>query len=117
MVQVAELKTEEDWKRLRQRSVHKPVLLLKHSTRCPISAEAYDQFLKQVNRDASSAVDYALVLVVEQRPVSNAVAEELGVKHESPQAILVRDGAALWHISHWRITADALQQQVSQLLP
>lgn len=115
MAQVRELKNEKDWKQLLENSAGKPVMLLKHSTRCPVSAEAYDQFMKFAGKEAGEAVDYALVLVVEQRPVSNAVAQDLGVRHESPQAILIKDGQAVWNDSHWRITADVLKDRISAL--
>ncbi|MDF2926837.1 MAG: ral stress protein [Paenibacillaceae bacterium] len=114
MTQVHELAAPKDWKVLAEASAEKPVLLLKHSTRCPISAEAYDQFMKHVNKEPVAGMQYALVLVVEQRAISNAVAEELGVKHESPQVLLIKDGQVVWHTSHWRITADALKEQASK---
>lgn len=46
--------------------------------------------------------------VIEDRPVSNEIAARLGVKHESPQAILVRGGKAVWHASHRQVTAANL---------
>lgn len=109
------MKSVEDWKQFKDSSGTKPVMLFKHSTRCPVSAEAYDEFMKHVSREASPQVDYALVLVVEHRPVSNAAAEDLGVKHESPQALFIRNGEAVWNTSHWRITADALKEQVAKV--
>lgn len=102
----------EQWNEALRRTGTKPLVLLKHSTRCPISAEAHDQFFKHVMQEPNSAVDYAMVLVVESRPVSNAIAETLGVKHESPQVLLIRDSKAVWHTSHWRITTDALRENV-----
>jgi hypothetical protein len=36
--------------------------------------------------------------------------KRLGVRHETPQAILLRDGKPVWKASHFRITADALAQ-------
>lgn len=115
MADVQELTRVEEWKRLLAESENAPVMLLKHSTRCPISAEAHDEFMKHVQSEALPGVRYALVLVVEHRPVSNAVAEDTGVKHESPQVLLLKNGAPVWNISHWRITAAALKEQASQL--
>lgn len=115
MAGVKELKDVKDWKRILESSADKPVMLLKHSTRCPVSAEAYDQFLKHTSKEASPSVDYALVLVVEDRPVSNAISEDLGVRHESPQAILIRNGQAVWNDSHWRITAEVLKDRIGAM--
>lgn len=114
MVQVRKLTDVGEWKLVLEDSSSRPVLLFKHSTRCPVSAEAYDHFLKHTGLESNPGVDYALVLVVENRAVSNAAAEDLGVKHESPQALLIRNGEAVWHDSHWRITAEALKEQISK---
>ena len=42
------------------------------------------------------------------REVSNAVAEKTGVRHESPQALLLRDGEVVWNASHGAITVESL---------
>ncbi len=86
-----------------------PVLLFKHSTACPISGAAHREFEAWVG-GAPQGVRIARVLVIEARPVSNAIAERLGVRHESPQAILVKDGKAAWTASHRAITRDALDR-------
>ena len=80
--------------------------VFKHSTRCPISSRADTEVTRFAHRHPDVPVHR--VLVVEHRPVSLAVAERLGVTHQSPQAILVRDGNAVWDASHGGITADAL---------
>ena len=56
----------------------------------------------------NAPVRVLLVKVIEARPLSLRMAEELGIAHASPQAILVRDGRAVWHASHFAITAAAL---------
>jgi bacillithiol system protein YtxJ len=38
------------------------------------------------------------------------VSERLGIRHETPQAILLRDGKVIWNGSHFRITASQLDQ-------
>jgi bacillithiol system protein YtxJ len=115
LADVQELTKVEEWKRLLAESENTPVMLIKHSTRCPISAGAHDEFLKHVHVEALPGVRYARVLVVENRTVSNAVAEDTGVKHESPQVLLLKNGASVWTTSHGRITAAALKEQASRL--
>lgn len=82
-------------------------MVFKHSTRCPVSAAAFREFEEFLS--ATAGIPAYLVLVIEDRPVSRAVAEKLGVPHASPQAILVRDGAAAWTASHGAITREALR--------
>ena len=47
------------------------------------------------------------------REVSNAVAAKLGVRHETPQALLIRNGRVVWAASHFRVTADAVKKALS----
>ncbi len=106
----------DDLDRLLAESDHRPVLLFKHSYSCGISAEALDELVEHLN-GASPATQYAIVTVQTHRDVSNAVSAKLGIRHETPQAILVRDRKAVWSASHFRVNAasieKALQNDVS----
>ncbi len=51
-----------------------------------------------------------LVDVLGSRPLSQALAARLGVRHESPQVILLHAGIAAWHASHSAVTADAIRE-------
>jgi bacillithiol system protein YtxJ len=90
-------------------SCERPVLLFKHSRHCGVSCEALDEL--QAHLDGSDAgVAYKMITVQTHRPVSDAAAQRLGLRHETPQAILLRDGKAVWNASHFRITASNLDQ-------
>ena len=93
------------------RSDDAPVLLFKHSTTCPISAHAYREMSRL---DAGAAGEVALVVVQTARPLSNEIAERTGVRHESPQAIVLRAGKPVWTASHYDITAAAVEQAVRE---
>ncbi len=56
-----------------------------------------------------------MVDVLNDGDVSRHVAGQTGVEHHSPQAILVSEGAVVWHASHHDITADTLRRQVEDL--
>ena len=102
------LQDDAQFAQIRQDSARQPVFLLKHSTRCPISAAASEQF----RRFAEILPDVACwqVLVIEQRPLSLAIAQETGIPHASPQALLFVDGNVVWHASHYEITTRAMQE-------
>ncbi len=90
-------------------SHNEPVLLFKHSTTCPISAHAY----REMSRLAAGAAEsVSLVVVQTARPVSNEIAARTGVRHESPQAIVLRRGRAVWTASHYDITAAEVERAV-----
>lgn len=109
----------EELDRLLAASDTRPLLLFKHSYSCGISAEALDELVDHLNADRVE-VNYAIVTVQTHRDVSNAVSRKLGVRHETPQALLIRDGRVVWSASHFRVTAKAMQtalasQRVSEL--
>jgi bacillithiol system protein YtxJ len=100
-------------------SRHRPLVLFKHSYSCGVSAEALDELLTHLAVKRNDA-RYAMVTVQTHREVSNAIAARLGIRHETPQALVVSDGRVVWSASHFRVNAAALEQalaQVPALLP
>ena len=93
-------------------SKERPVLLFKHSRYCGVSAEALDELQSHIE-SAPANVAYRMITVQTHRPISDAVAQRLGLRHETPQAILLRDGKIVWNASHFRITATQLAQVLS----
>ncbi len=82
-------------------------LLFKHSTRCPISAAAHEEWVEwqRVHPDAPTA----WIDVIEQREVVRNFAAQCRVRHESPQALWFVAGQVVWHASHGDITVESLQ--------
>lgn len=103
--------------RLLSESHTRPLLVFKHSYTCGISAEALDQLIDHLNAEfnAPGSPDprYAMVTVQTHREVSNAVTTRLGVRHETPQALLIRNGRVVWAASHFRVTADAVRKALT----
>jgi bacillithiol system protein YtxJ len=89
-------------------STQRPLLLFKHSYSCGISAEALDELVDHLNSGRPESVRYAMVTVQTHRDLSNAVAAKLGVRHETPQALMIRDGRVVWTASHFRVTAKSV---------
>lgn len=95
-------------------STEKPTLLFKQSTTCPISAEAFAQFNSFVNKD-KSGVPAFFVKVRETREVSDKIAEDLGVRHESPQIFIVKNREPVWNASHTKITIDSIKEALQNV--
>ncbi|MBA2305164.1 MAG: bacillithiol system redox-active protein YtxJ [Acidobacteria bacterium] len=93
-------------------SCERPVLIFKHSRTCGVSCEAFDELHAHL-ADGSSEVSYNLITVQSHRRVSEHAATRLGVRHETPQVILLRDGVPVWNASHFRITAQELKRVLS----
>lgn len=101
----------EELDRLLAASERRPLLLFKHSYTCGTSAEALDELVAHLHESPPN-VHYAMVTVQTHRDVSKAVAEKLGVRHETPQALLIRGGRVVWSASHFRVIADAVQDAI-----
>jgi bacillithiol system protein YtxJ len=94
---------------LLERSKERPVWVLKHSLTCGISSSAAAEFRRFADQSPDGAV-FAIIEIQNARPVSTAFAERTGVRHQSPQAVLLRDAQAAWHASHHQIRVSALKR-------
>lgn len=104
-----EVKDNNELDGLFEQSAEAPVILFKHSLTCPISHAAYEEMSLLKNEPVS------LVIVQDARPVSNEIASRTSIEHESPQALIVRDGKAVWHASHYDITKSAVLRALEQI--
>jgi bacillithiol system protein YtxJ len=106
------LRDMTDLDQLLDASASRPVLLFKHSYACGTSAEALDELIAHLDDQRRLDTDYAVVTVQTHREISNAVSARLGVRHETPQALLIHEGRVVWSASHFRVTADAVARAI-----
>lgn len=83
------------------RSHTAPVVIFKHDPYCPISMAAH-------SRMAAVSGDVVMVDVANDQAIASEVAKRTGVRHESPQVIVLKDGQATWSASHYSINAQAV---------
>jgi bacillithiol system protein YtxJ len=91
-------------------SNEKPVAIFKHSTRCSVSRMALKQFENEFN-SSDKVTPYFLDLIA-HRDISNEIANRFGVTHQSPQLILIKEGKAVYNVSHSDIDAEELGTKV-----
>ena len=84
-----------------------PRLIFKHSPTCGYSSMAFTEV--SVFADAHPELPVFLVDVIAQRPLARQLAATLGIRHESPQAILVADSVPLWNASHGGVTVREIE--------
>lgn len=113
MTEARELLDLADLARVLEISREKPILLFKQSTTCPISASAFSRFNSFLKKTDAN-MDAFFVKVRESRAISDEIAEELGVRHESPQIFLVKDRQSRWHASHHEITEKTIEQALAE---
>jgi len=84
-----------------------PAILFLHDPGCPISRAAYRQMMRLDH-------DIPLIDVRRAHGLSRDVEERTGVRHESPQVIVLRQGRAMWSASHYAITTRAVTDALRQ---
>jgi bacillithiol system protein YtxJ len=95
------------------------VVVFKQSPICPISRHAeaeWDAYLAGRGPDAPPLC-HARIDVIAERPLARGLTAALGIRHESPQALLFRAGALVWHDSHERLTLARFRDLVDTPQP
>lgn len=113
MTEVIPLTTPIEFDRALRESEGRPVVILKHSPRCSISAHTLGEFRRWAEGTGNEAF-YGVVDVLGARALSDEIARRTGVRHESPQAFVLRGGRVVWAGSHWDITDDALDRALDE---
>lgn len=109
-----ELLTIEEWQEFLSTSDEKICVIIKHSTACPISYNGFKEFDSFCRRNRKKRAEYGLVSVIQSRQVSNAVEDDLSLKHESPQVIYIYRRKVLDSRTHWSITLEWMEEILSK---
>lgn len=104
-----EISTTEEWDEVLDQSNDQPVLIMKHSSTCPVSAAAFAAF----HRTETDVSKYYLI-VQKSRPLSQEIERELEIRHESPQLFLLKDGKAVWKATHYSIMEPAITKAIQE---
>ena len=99
------LTDEEQLKQIITNSQIRPQVIFKHSTRCSISAVALQRLQKVAQ---PSDIDFYFLDLLAFRGLSNRIADQFQVHHESPQVLLIRNGECIYEESHMGISMNEL---------
>ncbi len=108
------LDTLDQWEGLMADSHQRPVVLFKHSVRCGISSMALHQLMEGWNFPVG-AFDFYYLDLIHHRDISNHIAQALGVVHQSPQMIIVKNGKAVYDTSHHKVHAKQLGEALKSV--
>jgi bacillithiol system protein YtxJ len=104
-----EIRTREELNRLFDESKAASVILFKHSLTCPISHAAYEE-MSNLTREKVN-----LIIVQDARNLSDEIADRTGIRHESPQTLIVKNGEIVWHASHYDITKTGVVRALEEI--
>ncbi len=87
-------------------SITIPQVIFKHSTRCGISSMAKNRLDKS---EAPSGINFYLLDLIKHRNLSNKIASDFGVSHQSPQVLVINNGECVYNESHSGIFFDEIE--------
>ena len=102
------LKTIEEWRMLLEKSDEQPFLLFKLSMTSLSSVTAKKEM-------ESLVTDIPRYVVISQldKKVSNAVELDTGVKHETPQLLIIKDKKAIWQATRYQIKQSVVLDAIA----
>ena len=106
------LKSEEQINEIKFNSDKNPQVIFKHSTRCAVSSMAKNRLDKN---DHPAGIDFYYLDVINHRTVSNKIAEEFNIDHQSPQILIINGGQCVYNESHSGIHMDEIKSVAGQL--
>ena len=95
---------------IKVKSAEKPQVIFKHSTRCSISSMAKNRLDRA---EQPEGIDFYYLDLIANRNLSDKVAEVFDVEHESPQVLLIKNGACVYDESHTGISIDEIEEQAA----
>jgi len=94
-----------------EKSTDKPQVIFKHSTRCSISSMAKGRLERST---PPGEADFYFLDLIAHRNISNKIASDFQVYHESPQILVIKNGECIYDESHGAIDMDEIKEQVEQ---
>lgn len=88
------------------------ILIFKHSTRCNISRAALDRLERNWKEAEVPNVKPYFLDLLSYRNISNAIAEQFNVEHQSPQVLIIRNGKSVYDNSHYGIDFSEIKRKV-----
>ncbi|MBW3019756.1 bacillithiol system redox-active protein YtxJ [Candidatus Woesearchaeota archaeon] len=82
-------------------------IIFKHSNACPTSFRAKEEVDKIAKNN-----DVNIIIVQENRKLSNEIEEHYKIKHESPQIIIIKSGKVIGKLNHF----DIKEEEINKIL-
>jgi bacillithiol system protein YtxJ len=105
-----ELNNAQQLADIKELSKARPQVIFKHSTRCSISTMAKSRLERNEQPQTS---DFYFLDLIRYRSLSNQVAEDFAVTHQSPQILLIKNTECVYEESHSGIQMDELIEQIA----
>ncbi len=105
------LTDEHQLETIKQQSENQSVAIFKHSTRCSISAMIK---IRLERGKVPQNIPFYFLDLIRYRSISNKIADDFSVYHESPQILLIKNGECIYDESHNGINMDDIEEQAKR---
>lgn len=92
-----DLSNEKQLQQIKERSVTRPQVIFKHSSRCSLSGMAKNRLDK---KPFPEGIDFYFLDLIKYRNISNKISRDFDVYHESPQVLIIKNGLSIYDESH-----------------
>jgi bacillithiol system protein YtxJ len=106
------LLNEEQIEDIKINSSHTPQVIFKHSIRCSISSMARNRLDRTETPDG---IDFYFLDIINHRNISNKIAQDFHVQHESPQVLIINKGTCIYDESHSGIDMEDIKANASDI--
>ena len=105
-----DLNTIQQLADIKELSKTRPQIIFKHSTRCSISSMAKSRLERSKQPDAG---DFYFLDLLKHRSISDQIAADFAVSHQSPQILLIKNTECVYEESHSGIQMDEIAEQIA----
>jgi bacillithiol system protein YtxJ len=105
-----DLNNSQQLAELKELSKARPQVIFKHSTRCSISTMAKSRLERNEQPETG---DFYFLDLIKYRSLSDKIAEDFAVTHESPQVLLIKNTECVYEESHSGIQMDEIIEQIT----
>ena len=106
------IESENDLNAAIENSNTKNVVIFKHSTRCIISKTVLKNFENEAENSNTENIDFYYLDLLNYRNISNEIAEQFNITHQSPQVILIKNEEVIYNASHDGISLETIKQHL-----
>lgn len=106
------LKDPAELENIKSMSRHEPQVIFKHSSRCGTSSMIKNRLERA---GAQPKLSFHFLDLISYRDLSNKIAEDFGIEHESPQVLLIKNGRCVYNESHYGILMDDIIEQAGDI--
>jgi len=104
------INSSKDLEKILKDSMFKKQMIFKHSTSCSISKMALNR--TESRWDLNDQITPHYLDLLNNRELSNQIAQDYKVNHESPQVLIIEKGICIYHNSHNGIRVEEIKANV-----